>query len=57
MDYIMELFEQGKEQYKDQPIMAPCFYSGWSKMRKYYKKTGDTPIYTAALVLHPAEKQ
>jgi hypothetical protein len=56
MDYIMELFEQGKEQYKDHPITAPCFNSGWSKLRKYYEKTGDTPIYAAALVLHPAYK-
>lgn len=52
----MELFEEGKEQYKDHPIMAPCFNSAWSKLRKYYEKTSDTPIYAAALVLHPAYK-
>jgi hypothetical protein len=36
--------------------MAPCFNSAWSKLRKYYEKTSDTPIYAAALVLHPAYK-
>jgi hypothetical protein len=52
----MELFEEGKEQYKDHLIMAPYFNSAWLKLRKYYKKTSDTPIYTATLVLHPAYK-
>jgi hypothetical protein len=56
MDYIMELFEEGKEQYKDHLIMAPCFNLAWSKLRKYYEKTSDTPIYAAALVLHLAYK-
>ena len=56
IDYIMELFEEGKEQYKDHLIMAPCFNLAWSKLRKYYEKTSDTPIYAAALVLHPAYK-
>ena len=31
-------------------------HSAWSKLRKYYEKTSDTPIYAAALVLHPAYK-
>jgi hypothetical protein len=56
IDYIMELFKEGKEQYKDHLIMAPCFNSAWLKLRKYYEKTSDTLIYTAALVLHLAYK-
>jgi hypothetical protein len=52
----MELFKEGKQQYKDHLIMAPCFNSAWLKLRKYYKKTSDTLIYTAALVLHLAYK-
>ena len=42
--------------YKDHPIMAPCFNSAQSKLRKYYKKTSDTPIYATTLVLYPAYK-
>jgi hypothetical protein len=41
IDYIMELFEEGKEQYKDHLIIAPCFNSAWFKLRKYYKKTSE----------------
>jgi hypothetical protein len=52
----MELFEEGKEQYKDHLIMVPCFNSAWSKLRKYYKKNSDTLIYAAVLVLYPAYK-
>ena len=29
---------------------------GWASLDKYYSKTDDTPIYLAALVLHPAYK-
>ena len=37
--------------------MAPCFNSAQSKLRKYYEKTSDTPIYATALVLYLAYKQ
>jgi hypothetical protein len=56
IDYIIKLFKKGKEQYKDHLIIAPCFNSAWSKLKKYYKKTSDTPIYAAALVLYSAYK-
>jgi hypothetical protein len=56
MDYIIKLFEKGKEQYKDYLIIVSCFNSAWSKLRKYYKKTNDIPIYAAVLVLYPAYK-
>jgi hypothetical protein len=36
--------------------MTPCFNSAWFKLRKYYKKTSNTPIYAAALVLYPVYK-
>ena len=36
--------------------MAPCFNSAWLKLKKYYEKTSDIPIYTAILVLHLAYK-
>lgn len=56
MDYILELFETKKEEYKDDPIIGPCVNSGWSKLDKYYEMTSDSPAYIAALVLNPAFK-
>ena len=56
MDYILELFEAKKEEFKDDPVIGPCVNSGWSKLDKYYSLTSDSPAYTAALVLNPAFK-
>jgi hypothetical protein len=54
MDYILELFEAKKEEFKDGLIIGPCVNSGWSKLDKHYTLTSDSPAYTAALVLNPA---
>jgi hypothetical protein len=56
MDYILEVFEAKKEEFKDDPILGPCINSGWSKLDKYYELTSDSPAYIAALVLNPAFK-
>ena len=56
MDYILELFETRKVEFKDDPVLGPCINSGWSKLVKYYEKTSDSPAYVAALVLNPAYK-
>jgi hypothetical protein len=56
MDYVLELFEAKKVEFKDDLILGPCINSGWSKLAKYYGKTSDSPAYVAALVLNPAFK-
>jgi hypothetical protein len=56
MDYILELFEQGKEEYARDELMATCFNAGWRKLDKYYAMASDTPIYAAAVVLNPSNK-
>jgi len=56
MDFILEMFEDGKERFKDNDFMAPCINSAWSKLNKYYTKTSESPAYISALVLHPAFK-
>jgi hypothetical protein len=56
MDYILALFEKLKAEFKDNPIFSPMFNSGWAKMDKYYRLSDSTPVYVAALVLHPSRK-
>ena len=56
MDYILELFEEGKATFEDNIILAPCFNSEQAKLAKYYNKTLELPAYTTALVLHPVYK-
>lgn len=56
MDFILKKFEDGKERFKDHPVLSKMFNSGWSKLDKYYAFTDETPIYVAALVLNPRYK-
>ena len=45
MDYILELFEAKKVEFKDDSVLGPCMNSGWSKLVKYYDKTSDSPAH------------
>jgi hypothetical protein len=56
MDYILEQFEQYKEEYKNDKTMASMFNSGWAKMNKYYQMTEESPVYIAAIILDPNAK-
>ncbi len=56
MDFILEQFELGKEQFKGDKTMAAMYNSGWAKMEKYYNLTEESPAYIAALVLDPNSK-
>jgi len=53
MDYMLEVFEAKKDEFKDDPVIGPCVNSGWSRVDKYYSLISDSPAYTAALVLNP----
>jgi hypothetical protein len=55
MDYILAQFEKGKDENQDDR-MGPMFNSGWAKMDKYYRLSDSTPVYVAAVVLHPQRK-
>ena len=37
-------------------IMARSVNAGWTKMNDYYKRTEDTVVYAAAVVLNPSYK-
>jgi hypothetical protein len=56
MDYILAQFERFKEANQNDIIMAPMFNLGWAKLDKYYRLSDSTPVYIAAIVLHPSKK-
>jgi hypothetical protein len=58
MDFILLAFEAEKEasQSDGDNIMATSVNAGWTKMNDYYKRTEDTVVYTAAVVLNPSYK-
>ena len=43
-------------EFKDNKMMLPCLKTGWEKLEKYYQLSDITPVYVAALVLHPRLK-
>ena len=45
MDFILEMFKDRKERFKDNDFMAPCINSTWSKLNKYYTKTSESLVY------------
>jgi len=51
MDFILKQFEQFKEDYKDNKLLASMFNSRWAKIEKYYKITDKSPAYIAAIIL------
>ena len=56
MDFILKIFKDRKERFKDNDFMAPCINSAWSKLNKYYIKTSESLVYISALVLYPTFK-
>lgn len=56
MDFVLKQFEDGKCEFADHPTLSKMFNSGWSKLEKYYQLSEDTPVYVAALILHPRYK-
>jgi hypothetical protein len=56
IDYCLTLFKEGKDRFKDDPVLSSMFNSGWEKMEKYYKLSDRTPVYAAAIVLYPRRK-
>jgi hypothetical protein len=58
MDFILSAFKAEKEalQSDSDNIMATSVNAGWTKMNNYYKRTKDTVVYTAAVVLNPSYK-
>jgi len=41
-------------QYTENAVLKNSINMGWIQLRKYYEKTDECPIYTTALLLHPA---
>lgn len=62
MDLILTHFETMTSESKDathpnyDPTMAPRYQAGWEKLEHYYRGTDSTPVYAAAMVLHPMNK-
>ncbi|KAM4061337.1 transposase-like protein [Hirsutella rhossiliensis] len=56
MDYLFMKFKQAAEdtQFEEASHFKSGIDCGWAKLEDYYVKTDRTPVYRAALALHPS---
>jgi hypothetical protein len=59
MDYLVQQYKEQKERcaLSNHPRLEARVLASWFKFDKYYKLTDDTPIYAAAVLLHPAYRK
>lgn len=56
MEFLLEIFEDGRHKHVDNSFLGPCCQAGWDKLEKYYNKTEESCAYVAAVVLVPTRK-
>ncbi|KAJ3496446.1 hypothetical protein NLG97_g2651 [Lecanicillium saksenae] len=56
MDILLKHFEDTKKTYSNNRRLVHSIYMGWFILDKYYFKTDETPVYLAALLLHPSKR-
>src|SRR5204862_2770553 len=56
MDFLLAKYEKAMRDFKDNTFILHCLKTGWEKLDKYYCLSDLTPVYIAAIVLHPEMK-
>jgi len=56
MEWLLKHLEEFKVQHEldEEPHLRVGCNLGWMKLDQYYTLTEDSPVYLAALILHPA---
>lgn len=57
MDFLVTHFRAAQQKYEANPRMTTRILASWFKFDKYYKLTDDSPVYVAAILLHPSLRQ
>ncbi len=56
MDVLIQYFEEALVQHASDEEFSARIQSAWEVFDKYYSKTDDSPLYAAALILHPSRR-
>jgi len=56
-DIIIAHLEASLARYADNKALSAAVTCGWYALDKYYRLTDDSPVYTAALLLHPSYRK
>jgi hypothetical protein len=54
MDFLITHYKAAMQQFQHDITMADRIMTSWYKFDDYYKRTDDSPVYAAAILLHPS---
>ncbi len=54
MDFLITHYKAAMEQFQHSITMVDRIMTSWYKFDDYYMRTDDTPVYAAAILLHPS---
>ena len=57
MEFLVAHFRAAQLKYNANPCMMTHLLASWFKFDKYYKLIDDSPVYVAAILLHPSLRQ
>jgi hypothetical protein len=57
MDILHKHYNRAFEKYKDNQQMLGCVLTSWYVFDKYYQLSDESPVYAAALILHPSRRK
>jgi hypothetical protein len=57
MDFLVTHYKAAMEQFRHNITMIDRIMTSWYKFDDYYSRTDDTPVYAAAILLHPSLRE
>ncbi|KAM3446391.1 hypothetical protein NHJ6243_010227 [Beauveria neobassiana] len=54
MDFFVTHYKAAMKRYRDNVTMTDRIMTSWYKFDDYYTRTDDSPVYAAAILLHPS---
>jgi hypothetical protein len=57
MDVLHKHYNRAFEKYKDNQQVLGCVLTSWYVFDKYYQLSDESPVYAAALILHPSRRK
>ncbi|KJZ70117.1 hypothetical protein HIM_10487 [Hirsutella minnesotensis 3608] len=54
MDFLVTHYKSATEQFGNNATMLDRIMTSWYKFDDYYRRTDDSPVYAAAILLHPS---
>ena len=57
MDVLHKHYQQAFEKFRNKQQLLGCVLTSWHIFDKYYQLSDESPVYAAALILHPSRRK